>query len=147
MGMRSGKGFSGKWAGQYTYGYGYSERLKGKSAPFTIIMQVDGKGIITGECIDDGYSDQIDGRAIIEGEIVHQHIKFVKKYRYHWTTSSDGTTAQENKAREGNEVHYSGEYRNNVFTGEWKIISVRVLADGSLKQWESQGYWIMHRTD
>jgi hypothetical protein len=138
------KQYSGKWMGQYTYGESYGERLKGKSVPFTLIMEVEGSGVLKGHIIDDGYADRMDARAMIRGSIQGQYIEFVKTYRHHWETTEDGDV-EENKKRPSQEVHYAGEYRNNVFTGEWKIFSAAVREDGSIREWSNGGYWIMHK--
>jgi hypothetical protein len=138
------KSFTGKWLGQYTYGEGYSDRLKGKSVPFTLIMEVVGNGILKGHCVDDGYMDEIDARAMIEGSIDGIFINFVKQYRHHWSTQADGGV-QENKKRESHVVRYTGEYRNNIFAGEWEITTPRVRKDGSIVESRSGGYWIIHK--
>jgi hypothetical protein len=51
----------------------------------------------------------------------------------------------ENKGRASHEVIYSGEYRNNVFAGEWKIITPVVGPEGGICERVSGGYWIMHK--
>jgi hypothetical protein len=140
--MANEKRFTGKWVGQYTYGQGYSERLKGKSGGFTVLMEVAGDGKVTGKCLDEGVSPQLD--AIIEGSVINANINFVKRYRYHWQTDDEGS-AVENKDRESHEVIYTGEYRNNVFAGEWKIITPVVGAAGGIRERVSGGYWIMHK--
>src|ERR1700727_514197 len=111
---RSDKGFSGKWQGQYTYGANYGPKRKGISVPFTVLLQVEGSGKVTGECLDDGYADQIDAKAVIEGMLINGQIEFVKKYRYYWQTGEDGK-ARENERRKGQEVHYAGAYNHGVF--------------------------------
>jgi hypothetical protein len=138
------KQYSGKWAGQYTYGESYGERLSGKSVPFTLVMEVGGDGVMNGHILDDGYADSIDARAKIRGVIRGVFIEFVKTYRHHWQTTKDGGV-EENKERPSQEVHYAGQYRNNVFAGEWKIFSAAVQVDGSIREWSNGGYWIMHK--
>lgn len=142
---RSVQNFSGKWNGQYTYGEGYGERFKGKSAPFTLILEVRGDGSLTGHCIDDGYENEVDTRAIIEGSIASGKIEFVKKYRHHWHTKKDGEV-EENKDRESHEVEYSGRLTTDwVFTGEWQIVTALVQPDGGVVERVVGGYWIMHK--
>jgi hypothetical protein len=141
-GMANEKRFTGKWVGQYTLGDGYSERLKGKSGGFTILMEVAGNGKITGKCLDEGVSMQLE--AVIEGSVTNGNINFIKKYRNYWQTDEDGNVI-ENKDRESHEVIYYGEYRNNVFAGEWKIITPVVGSDGAIRERVSGGYWIMHK--
>ena len=140
------KQYSGKWVGQYTYGESYGERLRGKSAPFTLVMEVEGNGVMKGHVIDDGYADIIDGRAMIRGMIQGVFIEFVKTYSHHWGITEDGDV-QENTKRPSQEVHYAGQYRNNVFTGEWKIFSAAVQADGSIREWSNGGHWIMDKEE
>jgi hypothetical protein len=140
----SEKQFSGKYSGQYTYGPSYGERLKGKTVPFTLIMEVDGRGQIKGHIVDDGYADQFDAHAEIKGTVVQQHIQFVKTYPHHWETTR-GDEIIEDKKRSSQEVHYAGEFRNGVFAGEWKIFSTGVCPDGSIAEWAHGGYWIMHK--
>lgn len=140
------KMYSGKWVGQYTYGESYSERFRGKNVPFTLVMEVDGRGGLKGYIVDDGYIDQVDARAIIEGTVLGGDIQFVKTYRHHWKTTKDGGV-EENKKRPSHEVHYLGQFRNTVFAGEWKIFSAGVREDGSIREWSTGGFWIMHRAE
>ena len=136
------KGFTGKWVGQYTYGEEYGERLKGKSGAFTIFMEVAGDGRINGTCLDEGATNQME--AVIEGRIIHGNIEFIKKYRHYWKTDADGNIS-ESKDRESQEVIYSGIFQNTVFSGEWKIFTSFVRADGSIARRVVGGHWIMHR--
>ena len=138
------KQFAGKWIGQYTYGESYGERYRGTSIPFTLVMEVEGNGTIKGHILDDGYADVIDAQAMIRGVIHGSFIEFVKTYRHHWSTTKNGGV-EENKNRPSHEVHYSGQYRNTVFTGEWRIFSAAVRPDGSIREWSNGGYWIMHK--
>lgn len=140
--MGSDKSFAGKWQGQYTYGEGYGDRLKGKSGAFTIFMDVSGDGRLTGKCLDEGATNQME--AIIVGRIIHGDIEFTKKYRHHWKTDREGNMS-ENRDRESHEVIYSGRFQNEVFSGEWKIFTRSVRADGSIADRVIGGYWIMHR--
>jgi hypothetical protein len=138
----SDKGFTGKWLGQYTYGDGYAERLKGKSSGFILLMEVAGNGRVTGRCFDDGASAQ--NEAVIEGTIMKGNIEFIKKYRHYWNTDGDGNI-MENKVRESHEVIYTGKFQNQVFSGEWKIFTSFIRTDGSIRERVIGGYWIMHR--
>src|ERR1700761_1695179 len=124
--MDSDKAFAGKWMGQYTYGEEYGERLRGKSGAFTIFMELDGNGRITGKCLDERATDQME--AVIEGRIIHGNIEFTKKYKHHWQTDGDGNIS-DNKDRESHEVIYSGRFQNTVFSGEWKIFTSYVSGD------------------
>jgi len=45
----------------------YGERLRGKSVPFTLVMEVEGNGVMKGHILDDGYADSIDARATDQG--------------------------------------------------------------------------------
>lgn len=143
---RSDKGYSGKWEGQYTYGNGYGSRLKGTSSPFTIVIQVDGSGRVTCECLDEQYAAQINAKVVIEGFLLNGLIEFVKRYRYYYQILTDGTIV-EKKDRGVHEVHYAGAYGSGIFTGEWKIFSSYVREDGSIGERVSGGYWIMHRAE
>ena len=143
---RDEKGLSGKWQGQYTYGPSYGSRLQGQSVPFTVLIQIEGSGRLTGECLDDGYADQVDAKAFLEGRLVNSQIEFVKKYQHHWHTKADGSV-EENKNRESHEVHYAGVYQYTYFSGNWKIFSTYVGKDGLLRERELGGFWIMHRAD
>lgn len=138
----SDKRFTGKWLGQYTYGEEYGERLKGKSGGFILLMEVAGNGRVTGKCLDEGASTS--NEAVIEGTIMRGKIEFVKTYRHHWQTDSDGNIS-EHKDRQSHEVIYSGSFQNTVFSGEWRIITPVVRADGSIRERVLGGYWIMHR--
>jgi hypothetical protein len=112
MAFTSEKWFTGKWAGQYTYGDGYSDKLKGISVPFSLIMQVE-SGIVNGTCIDEGYAD-FENPATIKGNIEGQHIEFTKQYPYRWYSQKDGTVVYQ-KDRRSQEVLYLGEFRNNLY--------------------------------
>ena len=140
----SGIGITGKWAGTYTMGESYSGRLRGVSVPFTLIIE-EKNNVIKGYCVDEGYAD-LDNPATIEGLREEQYIDFVKKYPYRWYSKQDGTIVY-CRDQPSQEVHYKGTFRNNVFAGEWKIISLRVLEDGSVVERVSSGHWIMHKVD
>jgi hypothetical protein len=141
MGMHR---FAGKWAGQYTFGDGYSDKLKEVSVPFSLIMQVE-SGIIKGTCIDEGYAD-FENPAIIKGTIEAQYIEFTKQYPYRWYLEKDGTVVYQ-KDRRSQEVLYLGEFRNNVFAGKWGIYSKQILEDGTKVDKILQGHWIMHKDE
>lgn len=132
--------------GQYTYGDSYVARLRGKSAPFTLILRVEGSGKLTGECLDDGYENEADTRAVVEGQLINGQIEFVKRYRHYWTTGKDGSVT-ENRKRQSQEIHYAGHFRHGVFTGDWKIFTVFLREDGSFVEREVGGSWIMHKAD
>jgi hypothetical protein len=138
----SDKKFTGKWLGQYTLGEGYGQRLKGRSSAFVLWMEVAGDGRVTGKCLDEDVSMPME--AVIEGTIMGGNIEFVKTYRHYWQIDGDGNMS-EKKDRESHEVVYSGNFRNEVFSGEWKIITPFVGQDGGIRERVAGGYWIMHR--
>jgi len=139
------KEFSGKWVGQYSYGPSYQEEVRGKSVPFTLEMEVGRYGAVKGR-IADGYIDLLvhDNWATIKGKIAKKTIEFVKVYRDLWTMSGN----EEIRVHGGvpsHEVHYSGEYQDEEFTGEWKILSVFVSEDGRVEERVDRGSWSMKR--
>jgi hypothetical protein len=138
----SDKRLAGKWQGQYTLGEGYSESQKGQSWGFTILMQIEGNGRVTGKCFDGEVS--AENEAVIEGSIMNGNIDFIKKYRHHWEINDEGGVT-ENEGRESHEVIYTGRYQNNVFSGEWKIVTPIVYADGNIREQVLRGYWVMHK--
>jgi len=137
--------YSGKWLGQYTYGEGYDEDQKGKCVPFTLVMEVDGKGTMKGNIVDDGFADQIDARAEINGSIQGSFIEFMKVYRHAWKLAEDGSVLEDPR-QPSQEIRYVGQYRNTVFTGQWAILVAVVQPDGSIvRGTQGKGYWIMHK--
>jgi len=137
--------FAGKWVGQYTYGPSYQEDVRGKSVAFTLEMEVGKFGAVTGR-IADGYIDILvaENWATIRGRIRGKAIQFVKVYRNLWTMS-EHEKIRVHSGHPSHEVHYSGEFQDEEFTGEWKILSVFVSEDGSVEERVDRGSWRMGR--
>lgn len=139
------KEFAGKWVGQYTYGPSFQEGVRGKSVSFTLEMEVGGYGVVTGR-IADAYVDILveDNWAAIRGRIRGKSIQFIKVYRNLWTMT-EHDEIRVHKGHPSQEVHYTGEYQDDVFTGEWKIFSAFVSAGGDMEERVDRGSWSMRR--
>ena len=139
------KEFAGKWVGQYTYGPSYQEEVRGKSVGFTLEMEVGMYGVVSGRIADTHIDILVaENWATIRGKIRGKTIKFVKVYRDLWTMTKD-EEVRVHGGHPSHEVHYTGEYQDEEFTGEWKILSVFVGEDGSVEERVDRGSWSMRR--
>jgi hypothetical protein len=139
------KKFAGKWVGQYTYGPTYQEELRGRSVSFTLDMEVGSYGAVTGR-IADAYADILvaENWATIQGRIRGKAIKFVKVYRNLWTMTQHDEI-RVHLGHPSQEVHYTGNFQDDEFTGEWRIHSAFVGVDGRVEERVDRGSWSMRR--
>lgn len=142
--MGKKKDYSGKWQGQYTYGVGYSERLRGRLEPFLLEIEVDRKGRFAGTVLEAERPGvgAVTGR--VDGKIEDEEIEFVKIYSAYWGVLEDGTYYIDT-AKAPVEVHYYGAVVGEGFGGTWKIFNSLVRRDGETEVWISEGTWSMGR--
>jgi len=102
-------------------------------------------GVVTGR-IADAYVDILvaENWAAIRGRIRGKTIQFVKTYQDLWTMT-EHEEIRVHKGHPSHEVHYSGEYQDGEFMGEWKILSVFVGEDGGVEERVDRGNWRMGR--
>ena len=142
--MGKKKDYSGKWQGQYTYGPGYGERLRGTSDVFTLDITVDRKGRFDGSFVEPERPGvgSLTGR--VEGKIEDVEIEFIKVYSVYFGLVADGSYAVDT-GREPVEVHYYGKLNGEVFQGNWKIFYSIIRKNGETDVWISEGTWSMGR--
>ncbi len=107
------------WNGQYTYGVGYPEALKGTSVAFRLLMTED-NGAISGTCTDDEGDKVFTEPATFIGFIDNDIISFIKKYPSYWETDEKGNLHLYNDIPPV-DIHYYGNYLNEVFSGDWEM--------------------------
>lgn len=136
--------YSGKWAGQYTLGDGYPKEMIGTTTNFDIIMDVS-DGVIKGTCRDDENEVPLDAPATIEGFVRGSFINFVKRYTHAWA-QDENNNFLEAPNEPSHEVIYTGYYKDEIFEGEWEIVShTEVFPDGSMREYLLHGTWSMKK--
>ena len=136
--------FTGKWNGQYTLGDTYSEDMKGISRPFSIDMTyLD--GIISGTCVDEGIENIFTEPATINGFIEDNFISFIKKYPCHWETDDKGNIRKDLELP-SLEIHYSGQFDQNMFRGNWEMEMLFKDDNGYDFEYVFTGTWTMLRS-
>jgi hypothetical protein len=134
--------FLGKWVGVYTYGEDCAAPLRGKKVLFEIHITSQ-NGFITGDCIDEEATPHFKEPARIEGSVHGNTISFVKRYPYYWQNEENGPRFLPKLPSQ--EVHYSGQFINGQFEGEWEVITALTDGDGSAVTFKGTGYWFMKK--
>jgi len=137
--------FSGHWQGEYTYGHGYPKNYIGKSVSFDISMTLT-DGVLKGTCTDDKEKVPVSKPAIMDGFIEGNFISFIKQYAHAWEIEADGTVI-EHENQPSHEIHYTGTYDTDGFTGDWEIAMTYVYPNGVLQEYLVGGTWSMKRID
>ena len=137
---------TGKWIGEYIYGEGYGEDLRGKSVQFTIELFLNGD-LITGTCIDEETKDIFSEPAKIEGTFENGTILF------YLTHSIDSVMGDKNKAENysSTSIQYSGVLKKSFFRkayyfeGTWDIDESVLDVDGVWQHYSVEGTWTMRK--
>jgi hypothetical protein len=140
----SNKLYSGKWVGYYTYGETYPEGLRNTSAKFIINMTVK-DGVLKGTCEDEQCKHLFVAPAIIEGTISGNKISFVKKYPHYWDID-DLLKIRKVADLPSQELHYSGEFDNNSFSGVWQMTAILADEKGDIYEAIYSGSWNMKKS-
>ena len=113
------KYFSGEWQGQFSYGDGYQDLMKGKTEEFILNLSLT-NGEIKGSCVDG--NKQSDEPANINGFLIDTFIGFIKKYPFKYVLDEKGLT-QKDISKQSNNIAYSGLYDSltDSFKGIWRI--------------------------
>lgn len=136
----SDKFFSGVWKGQYVYGPQYSQKVQETAVDFRITMTVT-DGIVTGTVSE---NLPLSAPATIEGFIDGNMISFVKKYACAWSVDDYGNVL-EFPDEPSHEIHYTGSYQEDAFSGDWEIFvsQVEVYTGMIEAPYSGSGYWTM----
>lgn len=137
---------SGKWFGQYTYGWEYDE-LEGTSVNFEMVIKMLEDGTFEGSCKDE--EDVMDLSIVpdkISGFVEENYISFLKVMGSHYELAPDGTKVLSTRLQEPS-LHYYGNYDAETvsFFGEWEIEAEDKESgiEGQLLIWT--GTWSMQR--
>lgn len=124
--------FSGEWEGQYTYGNGYPESVKGKSEQFVIKLRLV-NGAIQGICTDANKPPEEAGS--IEGFLSYTFIAFIKKYPVRYFLDENGN-AKKDETRKPSNLEYAGLYDplTDSFKGIWRIENKNNWGEWSMKR-------------
>jgi hypothetical protein len=131
--------FSGIWQGEYICGPSYPEGVRDVPVNFQFDLTVT-DGVIKGTFTED---IAIKQPGTIEGFIEEDFISFIKKYPYAWSYDEHRNLI-EYPDQPSHETHYTGNYSDDSFSGEWEIIiSQEVQYDGSILTFFLSGTWSM----
>jgi hypothetical protein len=135
----SDKFFSGIWKGEYVYGATYPDEMKDAAVDFELNITVT-DGVIKGTVIED---IPLRHPATVDGFIEGNFISFVKRYAHAWAHDEIGDVI-EYPDKPSHEIHYTGTYADDFFTGEWEIVvSQQVRYDGAILTSFLAGAWSM----
>lgn len=126
------KYFSGEWQGQFSYGDGYQNSVKGKSEEFILTISLT-NGEIKGICIDG--NKQSDEPASITGFLIDTFIGFIKKYPFKYVLDKNGLTQKET-SKQASYIAYSGLYDpfSDSFKGIWRIEDKNFWGEWTMKR-------------
>ncbi|MES1218420.1 MAG: hypothetical protein ABUT20_23135 [Bacteroidota bacterium] len=126
------KYFSGAWHGQFSYGDGYQDSMKGKKEEFTINLSLT-NGELKGFCID--ANKQSDEPATINGFLIDTFIGFIKRYPFRYVINKNGETVKD-VSRQSSNIAYSGLYdpSTDSFKGIWNIEKTKCWGEWNLKR-------------
>jgi hypothetical protein len=124
--------FSGQWDGEYSYGDGYSEKVKGTKENFTLNLTVT-DGELKGVCIDQ--NKQSDEPAVIQGFLFGTFIGFIKEYPVRYVIDDQGIT-HKRTAKSPFNIAYSGLYDvlTDSFKGVWTIKNKKFWGEWTIKR-------------
>ena len=132
-----------KWIGQYTYGEGYPDNVKGKSVPFELELIVNGIEF-QGNFSDDETRDIFSDNGIVKGYLENDCISFFKLYPKAWQITEEGRV----KILENEDPHfieYEGVLNQDQFEGSWQIPMHFVGDDGPFTEIYGSGTWSMEK--
>jgi len=124
--------FSGTWQGEYSYGEGYRDLVRGKIEVFTLDLSLT-NGEIKGACIDG--NKQSDQPATIRGFLFDTFIGFIKEYPFRYVFDDKGETQKE-VSKQSNNISYSGLYDplTDTFKGIWRIENKKFWGEWKMKR-------------
>jgi hypothetical protein len=126
------KYFSGEWQGQFSYGDGYKDFMRGKTEEFILKLSLQNCEI-KGFCIDG--NKQSDEPAHITGFLFNPFIGFIKKYPFKYVLDEKGAT-QKDTSKQSIDIAYSGLYDQltDSFKGIWQIQNNRFWGEWTMKR-------------
>lgn len=121
--------FYGEWTGNYTYGDGYRESIKGRTVDFVIEMEVE-NGNLKGVSREENKE-----AATINGFIVDDFIGFVHQYPVKYSLNENGESLVD-VTKAGSRVFYTGLFDDKTgrFRGIWRIEGRNNWGEWSMKK-------------
>jgi len=132
----------GKWTGEYIYGEEYAKPVRGKKVAFEVNITFN-EGLVKGDCTDEETTLYFKEPAVIEGSVAGHSISFIKRYPHYWQNEEGGPRFLPKLPSQ--EIHYSGQYANGRFEGEWEVSTI--LNDGQGTVITGTGHWFMKKVD
>jgi hypothetical protein len=139
---------SGKWNGEYIYGNGYEDKLRGKTVRFSMELFADGD-LIRGTCTDDETKVLFSKPATIEGSFEHDTFIFYKTYPKQPGLVGASALIAENYS--STIIQYTGALKKKFFSptryfeGIWEINGSYLDENRNARYYALNGTWKMKK--